>query len=63
MNFIHKNKLGIVLPEINSDELKNCVEQILLGKYNFDNRMISEVALSYLNSEKVSKEFISFYSK
>lgn len=63
MDFIHKNKLGIVLPEINSDELKKCVEKILLGKYVFDNRMISEVALSYLNSEKVSKEFISFYTK
>ena len=59
--FIEENDLGIVIPEISTEGLKNCLINILDNHYSFDNSKVSSCALSYLDAEVSFKNLVSCY--
>lgn len=59
--FIQANNLGCVIPEISTESLKQCVQDVLDSNYQFDGRKISATTLFFLDSLKVGKELKDIY--
>ena len=61
-SFLVSNNLGVVADNVSVESLKKVVLNAVLGKYNFNNKLIAKKSIEFLDSSKTAKKLISIYN-
>jgi glycosyltransferase involved in cell wall biosynthesis len=60
-SFLESNNLGVVATSMDSISLKQAMLSCISGEVKFDNKLIADLSISFLDSNKIAKQLISLY--